>query len=98
MKVTEQIVEINQEKDAKVMCEADGNPPPHFLWYRNVHVLAIGGRKNIEPSVIPTEAYPYKSTLTIQKAVWSDTGSYRCEAHNTLGDDASYIHLVVKCK
>ena len=91
-------VYIIYKEDAVVLdCEAVSNPPLNFSWSKNRQMLTSGGQIGIKKSK-GVDIYPYKTRLTFQNAQLNDSGSYKCEATNIIGQNTSSILLVVKGK
>uniref|UniRef100_A0A0N5AA85 Ig-like domain-containing protein n=1 Tax=Syphacia muris TaxID=451379 RepID=A0A0N5AA85_9BILA len=60
-------------------CEATGNPPPEYTWYRNGTVLDI---KAFNGNI---QVLPKKGSIRFLKVQISDAGNYQCVAKNRYG-------------
>ncbi|KAM7093056.1 hemicentin-2 [Molossus nigricans] len=70
-------------REAVLVCEASGQPPPRVIWYR-------GG---LEMILAPED--PSSGTLRIPVTQERDAGVYTCRAVNELGDASAEIRLEV---
>ncbi|XP_076339611.1 cell adhesion molecule Dscam1-like isoform X2 [Tachypleus tridentatus] len=60
-------------------CVAQGNPVPHYLWYR-LH------RRERVPLLFGHRVYQYSELLTLEFLSLADNGTYICVANNSAGE------------
>ena len=89
---------VNESATVQLTCEVEGKPKPTVTWFKdgvevNTSVPEIS-------STHPGSDGRSVSTLTIQKGVRSDQGSYHCGASNGIGAsvDSSSAIVTVNCK
>lgn len=74
------------DSDIQIHCEVQGQPLPQVTWYKDNNQVVSTDRITITGN----------NTLMITGAEGADSGSYRCEAVNLLGDSSSLISIVVE--
>ena len=82
---------VTEGDNVTLSCNASGNPVPTITWTRNGSLLN---------SSVPRISLGVESRkLTITSINRADSGEYRCEADNSVGNDTSDgATLEVKCK
>ncbi|XP_046445127.1 papilin-like isoform X2 [Daphnia pulex] len=74
------------DSDIQIHCDVQGYPQPTVTWYKDNNPILPTDRVSVTGN----------NTLIITGAEGSDSGSYRCEAVNLLGDSTSIISVVVE--
>ncbi|XP_068686464.1 hemicentin-2-like isoform X2 [Montipora foliosa] len=64
---------VNETDDLRLVCNANGNPPPKITW-----------TKRPSPSLLNST----DGVLVVKGAVKADSGYYQCKASNGIGEDA----------
>ncbi|XP_054280101.1 protogenin B-like [Macrosteles quadrilineatus] len=75
--------EFPTAKTVRFQCEADGNPPPDIMWYRDGQKLHINGRIKL------------RKELVVSNTVSNDSGVYQCVASNSEGVAWAAARLLV---
>lgn len=78
-------VTVNESSSAAFQCNASGDPKPIVTWFKYGMQLSSGGRFVIDGN-----------SLTIIRAVASDSGAYSCNVSNGLDTDVGVAHLIVQ--
>ncbi|XP_020390767.1 vascular cell adhesion protein 1-like [Rhincodon typus] len=73
---------VREGQDLQLICTAESKPPASFVWSK---LLAQGW------SIIARN----ESTLQLPRAQLTDSGTYRCEASNGLGQEARQLEIHV---
>ena len=97
------------DSDLLIHCEVQGYPQPTVTWYKDNNPILPTDRVSITGTLLKSitklsEINAYfvllqnvgNNSLIITGAEGSDSGSYRCEAVNLLGDSTSVISVVVE--
>ncbi|XP_078352640.1 hemicentin-1-like isoform X3 [Oculina patagonica] len=69
-------------QNVTLSCNATGNPTPKISWTRNGYPVDTSGNSRISFS-------EYSEQLTITNLIRVNSGEYRCEASNIIGNDTS---------
>ena len=78
-------------------CEIEAEPKPEVTWFLGDNPLSEGDR--LIKSVTQIEGTKkYSLNLTVKDVVASDSGTYKVEAKNKLGQMAGNINLNLQCK
>ncbi|XP_074645979.1 neural cell adhesion molecule L1.1-like isoform X1 [Tubulanus polymorphus] len=83
MKTSAASVDVNQDEDVTLVCIASGKPTPKISWTKDGTALA----SNLQSE--------YNTHVLIKKAQTSDSGVYKCTAHNSQNTISQNIVLTV---
>ena len=89
------VVTVYNEDDVRLNCQAHGDPPPEFNWYQDGEGVNDVWPMTISDTMVQS-MYPYKTTLVITQAIPSDSGTYRCEARNSIGGSSRNFQVDVR--
>ncbi|NXS63340.1 TMIG1 protein, partial [Brachypteracias leptosomus] len=88
----EESLQIEEDKDVTLTCNAKSNPQAAAAWYRNNSTLTLK----------PNRYQLYQSSelcqLSIHKVQKSDNGTYTCVVRSSLGEARKDFHLTVEDK
>ncbi|NXI65625.1 TMIG1 protein, partial [Anseranas semipalmata] len=85
-------VQIEEDKDVTLTCNAKSNPQGQAAWYKNNATLTL--QQNRYQLYQTSEV----SQLSIKKVQKSDNGTYTCEVKSSLGGGRKDFHLIVEDK
>ncbi|KAK7162671.1 hypothetical protein R3I93_006878 [Phoxinus phoxinus] len=68
-------------EDLEITCDADGNPKPTILWWKE--------------ETEPAQNESRHEKLIIHNASWSQAGWYRCDASNAVGSQQMRVNVIV---
>ncbi|NXD81582.1 TMIG1 protein, partial [Halcyon senegalensis] len=88
----EEFLQIEEEKDVTLTCDAKSNPQAETAWYRNNATLTL--EQNRYQLYQTSEVFQ----LSIQKVQKSDNGTYTCVVKSSLGEARKDFHLTVEDK
>ncbi|XP_064022192.1 transmembrane and immunoglobulin domain-containing protein 1 [Pogoniulus pusillus] len=88
----EESLQIEEDKDVTMTCNAKSNPQAQTAWYKNNSTLTL-----------QQDRYQLYQTsevvqLSIQKVEKSDNGTYTCVVNSSLGEGRKDFHLIVEDK
>ncbi|KFW96690.1 Transmembrane and immunoglobulin domain-containing protein 1, partial [Phalacrocorax carbo] len=88
----EESLQIEEDKDVTLTCNAKSNPQAQTAWYKNNNIL-----------ILQQNRYQLHQTsdvfqLTIKKVQKSDHGTYTCVVKSSLGEGRRDFHLTVEDK
>ena len=75
---------VNESNDAKLYCNATGNPVPGIKWIR---------RSTGDDTIVSK-----KSALMFAAIYRNESGLYQCIANNSVGNDSKNCTVDVQCK
>ena len=78
---TSQVVIIGET--IALVCQAEGNPKPAAVWFKNGHKINETSKVKISSPVAKDKLVT--TILTIDDIEYGDSGVYTCEFGNTLG-------------
>lgn len=86
----EESLQIEEDKDVTMTCNAKSNPQAQTAWYKNNSTLTL-----------QQDRYQLYQTsevvqLSIQKVEKSDNGTYTCVVNSSLGEGRKDFHLIVE--
>ena len=88
-----------------ISCTATGVPIPDITWYRIRDDVGLDKRPlDTEPRIIfntaslDNEIYEKNQNIIFQQVNMSDTGTYSCEANNSVGNTSNEFNITVQCK
>ena len=73
-----ELLVIPTGNSARMICDAEGNPTPKVIWYKNDKILR---RIKGESSTIS----PYQYNIVIKSLIPVDSGIYTCNVSNKWG-------------
>ncbi|NXI38330.1 TMIG1 protein, partial [Galbula dea] len=88
----EESLQIEEDKDVTMTCNAKSNPQAQTAWYKNNTILTL--QQNRYHLYQTSEV----SQLSIQKVQKSDNGTYTCVVKSSLGEGRKDFHLIVEDK
>ncbi|NXY73695.1 TMIG1 protein, partial [Glareola pratincola] len=88
----EETLQIEEEKDVTMSCNAKSNPQAQTAWYKNNNSLTL--EQNRYRLYQTSEVFQ----LSIIKVRKSDNGTYTCVVKSPLGEGRKDFHLVVEDK
>ncbi|NXG73770.1 TMIG1 protein, partial [Baryphthengus martii] len=88
----EEFLQIEEDDDVTLTCDAKSNPQAKTAWYRNNATLTL--QQNRYQLYQTSEVFQ----LSIQKVQKSDNGTYTCVVKSSLGEARKDFHLVVEDK
>ncbi|CAK6433530.1 unnamed protein product [Pipistrellus nathusii] len=77
---------VLEGQEARLDCEADGQPPPEVAWLKDGRPLGQGAGPHLR-------FYLDGGSLVLKGLAAADAGAYTCVAHNAAGEDAR-LHTV----
>ena len=80
-----------------ITCTATGNPVPDIVWL-NSDGSEIDESRLVTNITMDTDINNVPSTSVSMTVGWSDDGSYTCLANNSIGSNASTVHIIVQRK
>ena len=75
---------VKEKQNVRLLCEADGFPPPVITWYKNGYPIKDARRQFKERN------------LEIKEIVFEDRGTYTCTAENLLGRTELSVNVTVE--
>ena len=91
-----------------ISCTATGVPIPNITWYRIRDDVGLDKRPlDTEPRImfntascqlLDNEVYEKNQIIIFQQVNMSDTGTYSCEASNSVGNTSNEFNITVQCK
>ncbi|NXV22165.1 TMIG1 protein, partial [Cepphus grylle] len=88
----EESLQIEEEKDVTMSCNAKSNPQGQTAWYKNNNSLTL--KQNRYQLYQTSEVFQ----LSIIKVEKSDNGTYTCVVKSPLGEGRKDFHLIVEDK
>ncbi|XP_026717387.1 transmembrane and immunoglobulin domain-containing protein 1 [Athene cunicularia] len=88
----EESLQIEEDKDVTLTCNAKSNPQAQAAWYKNNTTLIL--QQNRYQLYQTSEVFQL-SIKTVQK---SDNGTYTCVVKSSLGEGRKDFHLIVEDK
>ncbi|NXU54312.1 TMIG1 protein, partial [Turnix velox] len=88
----EELLHVEEEKDATLSCNTKSNPQAQATWYRNNNPLTL--EQNYYHLYQTSEVFQ----LSITKVQKSDNGTYSCVVNSYLGERRKDFHLIVEDK
>ncbi|XP_049658768.1 transmembrane and immunoglobulin domain-containing protein 1 [Accipiter gentilis] len=88
----EESLQIEEDKDVTLTCNAKSNPQAQTAWYKNKNTLIL--QQNRYQLYQTSEVFQL-SIKTVQK---SDNGTYTCVVKSALGEGRKDFHLIVEDK
>ncbi|XP_010175309.1 transmembrane and immunoglobulin domain-containing protein 1 [Antrostomus carolinensis] len=88
----EESLQIEEEKDVTLSCNAKSNPQAQTSWYKNNTTLIL--EQNHHQLYQTSEVVQ----LSIAKVQKSDNGTYTCVVKSSLGEGRKDFHLIVEDK
>ncbi|XP_074968863.1 transmembrane and immunoglobulin domain-containing protein 1 [Phalacrocorax aristotelis] len=88
----EESLQIEEDKDVTLTCNAKSNPQAQTAWYKNNNILIL--QQNRYQLHQTSEVFQ----LTIKKVQKSDHGTYTCVVKSSLGEGRRDFHLTVEDK
>ncbi|NXX82985.1 TMIG1 protein, partial [Urocolius indicus] len=88
----EEYLQIEEDKDVTLTCNAKSNPQAQTAWYKDNTTLTL--QQNRYQVYQTSEVLQ----LTIKNVEKSDNGTYTCEVKSSLGEGRKYFHLTVEDK
>ncbi|KAM9218289.1 transmembrane and immunoglobulin domain-containing protein 1 [Leptosomus discolor] len=88
----EETLQIQENKDVTLTCNAKSNPQAQAAWYKNTTVLTL--QQNRYQLYQSSEVFQ----LSIKKVQKSDNGTYTCVIKSSLGEGRKDFHLIVEDK
>lgn len=86
----EESLQIEEDKDVTLTCNAKSNPQAQTAWYKNKNTLIL--QQNRYQLYQTSEVFQL-SIKTVQK---SDNGTYTCVVKSALGEGRKDFHLIVE--
>ncbi|KFP34480.1 Transmembrane and immunoglobulin domain-containing protein 1, partial [Colius striatus] len=88
----EESLQIEEDKDVTLTCNAKSNPQAQTAWYKDNTTLTL--QQNRYQVYQTSEVFQ----LTIKNVEKSDNGIYTCEVKSSLGEGRKHFHLTVEDK
>ncbi|XP_009818387.1 transmembrane and immunoglobulin domain-containing protein 1 [Gavia stellata] len=88
----EESLQIEEDKDVTLSCNARSNPQAQTAWYKNNSTLTL--QQNRYQLYQTSEVFQ----LAINKVRKSDNGTYTCVVQSSLGEGRKDFHLIVEDK
>ncbi|XP_075374327.1 transmembrane and immunoglobulin domain-containing protein 1 [Mycteria americana] len=88
----EESLQIEEEKDVTLTCNAKSNPQAQTTWYKNTTTLTL---QQDRYQLYRTSEVFQLSIIKVQK---SDNGTYTCVVKSPLGEGRKDFHLIVEDK
>ncbi|NXN96863.1 TMIG1 protein, partial [Rhinopomastus cyanomelas] len=88
----EETLQIEEDQDVTLTCNAKANPQAQAAWYKNKDLLTL--QQNHYHLYQTSEVFQ----LYIQKVQKSDNGTYTCAVKSSLGEGSKDFHLIVEDK
>ncbi|KAF2363174.1 Immunoglobulin I-set [Trinorchestia longiramus] len=77
-----------------LLCEAEGNPPPHVSWYKDGSPAVSSATHNSWSRVSATRRQ-VAGALVLSAVTAADAGEWRCRANSSAGVAERTVHLTV---
>ncbi|KAM6049353.1 transmembrane and immunoglobulin domain-containing protein 1 isoform 1-T3 [Chlamydotis macqueenii] len=88
----EESLQVEEDKDVTMSCNAKSNPQAQTAWYKNNTILTL--QQNRYRLYQTSEVFQ----LSIRKVQKSDNGTYTCMVKSSLGEGRKDFHLIVEDK
>ncbi|NWR66781.1 TMIG1 protein, partial [Bucorvus abyssinicus] len=88
----EEALQVEEDKDVTLTCNAKSNPQAQTAWYKDNTTLTLQPNRH--------QLYQTSTVfqLSIQKVQKSDKGTYTCVVKSSLGEGRRHFHLLVEDK
>ena len=80
-----------------ITCIATGNPVPDIVWLSS-DGSEVDESRLVTNSTMDTDINNIPSVSVSMIVRWSDDGNYTCHANNSIGSNASTVHIIVQRK